>query len=212
MGYLDTLIGIKEKVENINLLANEKIIIIDLIGKETASIEDKQDTFVYFCNDILGTEEIFDFSGVLNENYTLAQGHAHACVSIFIRFASLEEDSRLHSWLISAIKVVDCIVIHYLQEVLNEDPTPQGNAGVERSRYIQINRHGVKAEKAGRIMDQLYEERNNMEHLTKSDPANPGRQILIPPKFNRVKKKITKRFPEALESFNKAFKEHYGTI
>jgi hypothetical protein len=210
MGYLDTLIETEENVNNsADLPANNKIILIELIEKEANLNQAQQDTFLYFYTDILGTENIFDFSGVLNDNYALAQAHAETCISIFIRFTSLEADPRLNSWLQSAIRVVDCIVIHYIQEILNEEPTIQGNAGVERSRYIQINRGEIKAEKAGRIMDRLYGERNNMEHTTEPDPENPSKQILKPPNFKKIKKQIEKRFPEALESFNEAFKKHY---
>ncbi len=58
-------------------------------------------------------------------------------------------------------------------------------------------------------MENLYDERNKMEHLTKTDPKDPNKQILFPPKFSKVKKNIQKRFPEALGSFNEAFKEYY---
>lgn len=211
MSYLDLLIQMTENVLRKNITTHDQMILIGLIEKESALFKAQQDTFLYFYTDVLsdGAADIFDFSSVLNQNYTLAQSHAQACISIFLNFTSLESTAKLHSWLQSAIRVVDCIVLHYIQEVLNEEPVRHENTGLERSRYIQINRRGVKAQKAGRIMDNLYDERNKMEHSTKTHPNNPNIQILMPPKYDRVKKQIKKRFPEALESFNEAFKEHY---
>ncbi|AUZ83791.1 hypothetical protein [Methylophaga nitratireducenticrescens] len=204
MGYIDTLLETRDNVNKGELPTNNKMILIELIEKEVGLVNAQVDPFVHFYTDVLGISDIFDFSAVLEQNYALAQQHADACISIFINFASLEPTSKLHSWLQSAIRFVDCIVIHYLQEVLSEDPLPQGDAGVERSRYIQINRQGVKAQKAGRIMDNLYDQRNQMEHATKSDPKNPNKQLLLTPNYRRAIRQINKRFPEALESFNEA--------
>lgn len=209
MSYLETLIQLKDAVGSSNLQPNHKIILIDLVEKQRSSSSAKKEPFVYFYKNILKNEHIFEFSKVLL-TYDEAKGHATTCISIFDDFASMKEDRRLHSWLQSAIRVVDCIVIHYLQEILNEMPTQQGDSGKERSRYIQINRKGVKAEKAGRIMDQLYKERNKLEHATKTDPNDPKKQIIIPPNFSQIKKKIHKNFPQALENFNVAFIDHYS--
>ena len=121
----------------------------------------------------------------------------------------LEPNVKLSNWLSSAIKVVDCIVIHYLQEVLGEEPQKINDNGKERSRYIQIDRKGVKAQKAGNIMSHLYGQRNTMEHQIKNDPDNPKKQLIVPPNYNRVLKNIKRKFPNALISFDDAYKDHY---
>jgi len=210
MSQIDTLIEMKQKVEKSKEFpANQTLLMIEMIQKREAEVNAEKDYFVYFYGNVLGSLDVFDFSNVLDNYYTEAQEHASVCVSLFIDFKHLESNKKLQNWLQSAIRFVDCIVIHYLQEVLGESPTRQKDAGVEKSRYMQINRKEVKAEKAGRIMADLYGERSKMEHITKSDPNNPGNQILVPPNFNKVRRKILKRFPEALESFNNAFKSHY---
>ncbi len=210
MGYLDTLVKMQDSVGiNKDFLPSHKVLMIELIEKEKSLKLAEENAFVYFYTNILEAAEIFDFSSVLGDYYDEANGQAIICLNIFIDFASLEDDQRLRPWLQGAIKFVDFIVIHYLQEVLKEAPVSQGDVGKERSRYIQINRKGVKAQKAGRVMDNLYDERNKMEHVTKTDPNDPNKQILFPPKFSKVRKNIQKRFPEALESFNEAFKEYY---
>ena len=151
---------------------------------------------------------MFNYSDVLDE-YEQAKGHANICITIFLDFLSIEDDQRLHTWLQSAIRFVDCIAIHYIQEVLQEESVSQDDVGAERSRYIQINRRGVKAQSAGRIMDNLYKLRSKMEHVTKPDKNKPAKKVLVPPKYNRIKKKILQTFPEALDVFNVAYKENY---
>ncbi|EHK0062301.1 hypothetical protein KB996_003221 [Vibrio parahaemolyticus] len=210
MSYLDTLIEMKDKVEaSSDLQANHKIILIQLIENERAVKNAEEDPFDYFYKNISSREDIFDFQSKLGESYGLAQGHADCCIKIFSDFSKLEPNIKLQNWLSSAIRTVDCIVIHYLQEVLNEEPIAQDGKGKERSRYIQINRQGVKAHKAGSIMDHLYGERNKMEHQVKKDPVNPNKQIIVPPKYNKILKNINKKFPDALISFDNAYKDHY---
>lgn len=58
-------------------------------------------------------------------------------------------------------------------------------------------------------MDHLYGERNKMEHQVKKDPVNPNKQIIVPPKYNKILKNINKKFPDALISFDNAYKDHY---
>ncbi len=211
MSYLDTLADMKNAVTSSDLRASHKILLIELVDRESYGYQADQDAFVYFYQNILQGIDIFDFSSVLADNYEYAKSHARTCVLLFEDFYSLGEDQNLQSWLQSAIRFTDCIVIHYLQDVLGENPEPQGDAGLERSRYIQINRNDVSAERAGRIMDHLYDLRNKSEHITKADPLNSGKQILHPPNFRKIRKKIQQRYPQALESFNDAFKAHYQT-
>jgi len=210
MSYLDTLIESKKSVEDSSDVPNNhKLVLIELIEKAHSLEVTSDDPFFYFYSDVTNREDIFEFKSVLKGLYTDAQQHASSCIKLFIKISQLEENEELHIWLSSAIRVVDCIAMHYLQEVLEEEAIKQGDAGKERSRYIQINRKEIKAEKAGRIMDDLYEERNKMEHRTKNDPENPSKQILITPNFRRARKKILKRFPEALNCFDSVYKTHY---
>lgn len=210
MSYLDTLLETKSDVEaSSDFQANQKIILIELIEKERALNIAEEDTFKYLYKNIALREDIFDYQAQLGESYELAQGHADCCLKIFHDFSTLEPNLKLSNWLSSAIKVVDCIVIHYLQEVLGEVPQKHQDHGKERSRYIQIDRKGVKAQKAGNIMSHLYAQRNTMEHQVKNDPTDPRKQIIIPPNYNRVLRNIKKKFPNALISFDDAYKEHY---
>ncbi|MGF1803299.1 hypothetical protein L4D11_21865 [Vibrio gigantis] len=210
MSYLDTLLETKNNVEaSLDIQANQKLILIELIEKERALQVADEDTFRYLYKNIASREDIFDYQTQLGDSYELAQGHADCCIKIFHDFSVLEANLKLANWLSSAIKVVDCIVIHYLQEVLNEEPIKHKDHGKERSRYIQIDRKGVQAQKAGNIMSHLYDQRNKMEHQVKNDPTDPRKQVIVPPNYNRVLKNIRRKFPNALISFDDAYKEHY---
>ena len=208
MGYLDTLKEIEDNVSASGIPANHKIILVGLIDRERSFTTANEDAFVYFYKNVLQSEDVFNYSDILDE-YGQAKGHANICVTIFLDFISIEGDQRLHTWLQSAIRFVDCIAIHYIQEVLQEESACQDNVGAERSRYKQINRKDVKAQKAGSIMDNLYKLRSKMEHVTRPDKDNPTKKVLVPPKYNKIRKKILETFPDALDSFNVAYKEHY---
>ena len=146
MSYLDSLLEIENKVVQGNELEiNERVIVINLIKEKENQIKSTENAFVYFYTDVSGLKEIFDFSSVLGSDYELAQEQADICISVFSNFLALKEGAKLGTWLQSAIKLVDCIVIHYLQDVLNEEPVLQGDFKKERSRYIQINKKGNKA-------------------------------------------------------------------
>jgi hypothetical protein len=210
MSYLDTIIETRDSIKaSSDVPSNHKLLLIELIEKERMLTEAKEDSFYYFYSDVASRQDIFDFKTELKELYSTAQEHADCCIGISVSFSHLEANTTLHNWLSSAIRIVDCISLHYLQEVLEVECIKQGEAGPERSRYIQINKGEIKAEKAGRIMDNLYAERNKMEHKVKSDPNDPRKKILQLPKYKSIMKTIKKRFPEALVSFDDAYKEHY---
>ncbi|EOX4447585.1 hypothetical protein ACK6W9_002544 [Vibrio alginolyticus] len=210
MSYLDTLLETKSDVEaSSDFQVNQKIILIELIEKERALKKAEEDAFKYLYKNITSRDDIFDYQAQLGDSYGLAKEHADCCIKIFHDFSMLEPNVKLSNWLSSAIKVVDCIVIHYLQEVLGEEPQKINDNGKERSRYIQIDRKGVKAQKAGNIMSHLYGQRNTMEHQIKNDPDNPKKQLIVPPNYNRVLKNIKRKFPNALISFDDAYKDHY---
>ncbi|TDM55097.1 hypothetical protein [Aliivibrio fischeri] len=211
MSYIDTLIETKKNVEeSSDLKPNEKLIILNLIENERIVKEAEKDSFIYLFKNITSRDNLFEFQPYLGDSYPFAKEHASSCINIFNDFSKLEANAKLHNWLSSAIKVVDFIAIHYIQEVLEEEPVKHQDHGKERSRYIQINQNGISAQKAGRIMENLYGDRNKMEHQTKNDPNNPTKQIMVTPKYSRVLRNIKKNFPTALITFDDAYKEHYA--
>ncbi len=211
MNYLETLSDIKEAInKNQELKIAHKLVVLELISKEERSEEKSDDIFIYFYEDVIKNKLSFDFEKALTSPvYLLAQNDALTCTRLFETIDELEENSSLYSWLQSAIKFTDHLALHYLQVIKKEAPISQGEAGKERSRYIQINKKANDAEKAGRILDNLYECRNKMEHRTVSDPNTPNFQMIIPPNYKTVKKQIQKRYPEALINFRDAFQNYH---
>ena len=210
MSYLNTLIESKASIEaSSDVPINEKILLIELIEEKRIQIEAKADTFHYLYSDIVSSSDIFDYKAQLDGFYPAAQEHAGCCVDIFVSFSKLTPTVELQNWLSSAIRMVNCIVTHYLQEVLNVKAEKQDHYGLESSRYKQVERLNVKASKAGRIMFNLYDERNTMEHQVKTDPNDSDKKIFVPPNYSRTLRQIKKRLPEALINFDEAYKEHY---
>jgi len=211
MSYLDTIIESKSTIEaSSDVPINQKLLLIELIEEKRIKVEAKADSFHYVYSDIVSNSDIFDFKEQLDGIYPTAQAHAGCCVDIFVSFSKLTPTIELQNWLSSAIRMVNCIVTHYLQDVLNVEAVKQDNYGMERSRYKQVERLKVKASKAGRIMFNLYDERNTMEHQIKTDPNAPNKKIFVSPNYKRTLKQINKRLPEALINFDEAYKEHYS--
>ena len=211
MSYLDSLLETKDDIEEDKpLQVNQKLILIEMIEKERVQVLIESEPFRYFYEDVTSLDDMFNFEEILGEQYAIAKEHAAFCLRIFASLSLLKPNVSLYHWLSSAIKVANCIVMHYLQEVLGETPVIQGEAGKERSMFIQINRQGVTAQKAGRVIDNLFDCRNEMEHPLKNDPSKPGNKIFKIPNYKRIQKQIQKRFPDALTCFNSAYREHYA--
>ncbi len=209
MDYLKTLRDIKDSIgKGRELTASNKLIVIGLIEKEEETIGMNEDSFVYFYEDVIDNNIEFEFEEALTTAvYQLAQADATNCLITFSSFKKIEDNSALYSWLQNAIRFTDHLALHYIQEIIKEEPEKQGDAGRERSRYIQINQKKNDAEKAGRIMDNLYECRNKLEHRK---VENSDSQRIIPPNYKKVRKQIAKRYPEALICFRDSFVNYYN--
>jgi hypothetical protein len=207
MDYLEILNEVKQSVnasKDINI--SHKLLLINLILREVESQTADEDIFIFFFEDVTSSKVSFDFKKALTlPVYELASKDAENCISAVKSFKNLEENNKLTLWLQSALKFTDHLALHYLQVIVKEVPVKQGDAGKERSRYIQINQKKNDAEKAGRILDNLYECRNKLEHRTVSDPLHPGNQKILPPNYKRTKKQILLRYPEALKCFQDSF-------
>jgi len=207
MDYLDTLKKIKDSISSgKELIVSHKLIIIDLISKEEQSFSAGEDSFVYFYEDVIQKKITFNFEAALTRPvYELAQDDAQNCINVSQSVTKLEDNSSLYTWLQNAIKFTDNLALHYLQNIINEVPVKQNDAGTERSRYIQINQKKNGAEKAGRILSSLYDCRNKMEHRKVSDANDENKQKIIPPNYKRIRRQIQKRYPEALICFHDSF-------
>lgn len=211
MAYLDTLKEIEtvvDRTSDFNIA--QRAVMLDLIEREINQIGLSEDPFIRFFENCTSNKIEFDFKSHMGAgSYNSAASEASACLTIFADFKSMQPNSSVLSWLICALKYTDEIVLHYIQEILNEEAIKHNDYGKERSRYIQINQAGYSAQVAGRIMNNLYDQRNKLEHRTKNDP-NTNKQLIIPPNFNKALKKIKQTFPRALVCFRDAYLEYYN--
>ena len=176
----------------------------DYIAKENRKEQAKDIPFVFFYEDVIATALNYDFQKKLGEQiYKDASDDALSCLEICIEFRKLGT-LTVYSWLQNALKFSDNIVLHYLQGVCNEVPQKYENAGVEKSRYIQLSEKRCDISVAGHCLKELYELRNKNEHRTITHPD--GRQELIRPKKGQARKIVGKNFPLALKKILETYK------
>lgn len=211
MSYLKEL----EELSRMNM-ANEdynyaqRMIMLGMIEEKIIEEKSSDDYFIRFFEDVINSEINFDFKAALSDDaYNSAREDAEACIKIFPRFSEMKSNRSVLSWIITALKYTDQLVLHYIQNVLNVNPIKHSDHGIERSMYVQINSREYSAHVAGRVMNNLYEQRNTLEHRYIKDPNNEEKRILLNPDFGKARKKIQNDFPKALLSFRKAYKEHY---
>jgi hypothetical protein len=169
-------------------------IIADYLEKEKRKNSAKDRPFEYFYEDVSGKALAVDFRTALGEKYYKpASDDAQSCLNICNEFRKISSWSIV-GWLQNALKFADHIVLHYIQEKCKLLPERQANAGVEKSRYIQLSKMQGDIAIAGALLKDLYDLRNGLEHRTITH--NDGRQELISPKRNLIRKEVVKMFPE----------------
>jgi hypothetical protein len=211
MGYIEEL----EELSRMNMQNEEynyaqRMIMVSIIQKEILEAQASDDYFIRFFEDAINGNIDFDFKSALSEDaYNSASEDAEACINIFPRLSEMKANRSVLSWIVTALKFTDQLVLHYIQEILNMNPVKHPDHGFERSMYIQINSGEYSAQVAGNLLNNLYEQRNKLEHRYLKDPKNENKRILLNPDFKKAKKLIQSNFPRALKSFRKAYKEHY---
>lgn len=201
-----------ENIENLASLTETKTsgfhqeIIADYLEKEKRKSGAKENPFVYFYEDIITNSLAYNFQTALGTTYYKnASDDALSCLNICDDFYKLSSWS-VNGWLLNALKFIDNIVLHYIQEVLKEIPKKYPNTGIEKSRYKQLSE---KVEDdiriTGSVLEDLYNLRNDLEHRTIIHPD--GRQELVPPKRNKVRQTVVKLYPEALQRILMSYKK-----
>lgn len=175
----------------------------EYIEKEQNKDKIKDNPFVYFYEDVIAAKIECDFQPVLGDNvYKNASEDALNCLSICNEFCKLSIHS-VNGWLQNALKFADHIVLHYIQEVCKELPQKYPNAGIEKSRYIQLSEKSGDIATAGTTLIELYDLRNSFEHRTKIH--SDGTQELIPLQKNKTRRKVTKNYPLVLKKLMKMY-------
>ena len=181
----------------------------EYLEKEKKKLGAKENPFVFFFEDVILSPVSFNFQTVLGKaNYKNASSDALSCLNSCPEFYKLSSWA-VSGWLQNALKFTDNIVLHYIQDCCKEMPKKYPNAGVEKSRYIQLSLSEKDGDIsiAGAILTNLYELRNKLEHRTITHPD--GKQELISPQLNEVRRNVVKFYPEALKRILKTYKTTY---
>lgn len=179
----------------------------EYLEKEKKRLGAKENPFVSFYEDVILSPISFNFQTVLGKaNYKNASDDALSCLNSCPEFYKLTSWA-VSGWLQNALKFTDNIVLHYIQDCCKEIPKKYPNAGVEKSRYIQLSEKDADISIAGAKLKDLYELRNKLEHRTKIHPD--GKQELIYPKLNKVRYIVVKLYPDALQRILKTYKTKF---
>lgn len=186
----------------------QSVILLEYLEKEKRKKGAKENPFVYFYEDVILSSLSFDFQPAIGEiNYKNASDDALACLNLCAEFRKLSNWS-VSGWLGNALKFIDNIVLHYIQDVCNEIPKKYIDSGIEKSRYVQLSLNKEKEiSVAGAELKDLYDLRNDLEHRTIIH-AN-GKQELISPQRNKVRKVVVKVYPDALHRILRTYKVLY---
>ena len=200
-----------EKIENHDasertpeISSYQKQMLSEYLEKEKRKSTCKENPFVYFYEDVISASVAFDFESALGDPYYKnADDDALSCLDICNEFKKLSQWS-VNGWLHNALKFVDNIVLHYIQECCKEVPKKYSNSGIEKSRYVHlVEKQGDIAVAGDRLRD-LYDLRNNLEHRTKI--YSDGKQELVAPRRNHVRYTVSKLYPDALKRILKTYK------
>lgn len=178
----------------------QQSMISDFLEIEKRKKNAKSNPFIYFYEDIISSPLKINYQVILGRpRYNSASDDAMACIEINTEFKKLSKYS-IGGWLNNALKFADHFVLHYIQDVINVKPIQYPMTGVEKSRYIQIEGMSGDISIAGEKLKRMYELRSKQfEHRTRK--LADGRQELINPPRNAIKKEIEKLYPLVLKLF-----------
>lgn len=181
-------------------------IIADYLEKEKRKSGAKENPFVYFYEDVIANSLSYNFQTVLGTPYYKnASDDALSCLNICDDFYKISS-WIINGWLQNALKFIDNIVLHYIQEVLKEIPKKYPNTGIEKSRYKQLSEKDEDDIRiSGSVLENLYDLRNDLEHRTITHAD--GKQELVPPKRNKVRQTVVKLYPDVLNRILRTYKE-----
>jgi hypothetical protein len=183
------------------------VMIAEYLEKEKKKLLAKENPFVFFYEDVISSAISFNFQTTLGAGYYKnASDDALSCLNTCTEFYKLSSWA-VSGWLQNALKFTDNIVLHYIQDCCQEVPKSYPNAGLEKSRYIQLSEKEGEISIAGAELKDLYELRNKLEHRTITHPD--GTQELISPKRNKVRQVVVKLYPDALRRILRTYKSTY---
>lgn len=184
--------------------ALNNIIFQEYLAKEQKRKTAKENPFVFFYEDVISNSLKYNYRSALGETvYKNAGEDANCCLEVCTDFSRIN-GYAVGGWLVNALKFADHIVLHYIQEVCKETPQKYPQAGDEKSRYIQISYKEGEISTCGAVLKDLYEMRNRLEHRT---VFKDGKQELVPPKRNKIRRDIVRLYPLAMGKMLEEYKQ-----
>lgn len=162
----------------------------------------KSNPFEYFYEDIIQELLNVDITSQFKKGeYKALKEDTIECLEICDEFYKLSS-RKVNTWLQSSLKVVDYMVLHYIQVIRKDKPKKYDRLGVERSRYQHLQDYSEQEIKdIGVKLNALYEARNSNEHRTRINPD--GTQVLIRPDRHYTRKLVMDYFPVIMKSFKR---------
>lgn len=169
----------------------------DYIDKERRKENAQQEPFTYFCEDVTEQKLLVDFLAIIGaQSYKSASNDALVCLDLCTQFSRLSK-TQAPGWLDSALKFIDHLVLHYIQEVKQTKPRRYKDLGIERSRYRQLSDLDAATAHTGNRLNDLYMLRNELQHRTIIHAD--GSQTLLSPPLGRIRRQIGKWYPDVLK-------------
>ena len=153
-----------------SLTETMRSVLVDALTLEDTKQHAFEDPFKFFYTDVVEAALKFDFRSALGDNlYDGACEDAKTCLNITLDIRSAPAEVT-NVWLNAALKTLDNVVIHYIQEYLKAPFKIYENCGQETYRYRQLAHEPLPISEAGTKLENLYNQfRNSYEHRTKID-------------------------------------------
>ena len=214
MMNLENLNYLKKTIESEEKLSQKmKSLVSDLVDEKIAYISDSTDSFVIFYEDVIQKQLTVVFSGILSKtDYSNSSEHAKVCLSICGTFTKLPKNAKCGAWLSDALKFVDYLILHYIQEIREDTINPddytgeKSKFGAERRRYDKLKSYEKPVSDAGAWLEQLYVIRSRIQHNTTVNKKT-GQHTLKLPQYNRIQKTISQKYPQVLNLIEHIYKE-----
>jgi len=213
MMNLGNLNHLKEILDSDNNLSTKmKSIVSDLVDEKIIHLSDSADTFIIFYEDVIQKDLSIQFNQVLSEqDYTGTSEHARVCLTLCNEFRNLPKDVKVGAWLSDALKFIDYLILHYIQDIRNDTINPddytgdKSNYGEERRRYDKMKSYEKPISNAGSWLEDLYGIRNRVQHNTTVDRKS-GKHALKLLNYNQIQKTISEKYPMTLNLIEYIYK------
>lgn len=181
----------------------------DIVSESIMILDDKAQKikstpFEYFYEDII--QELLNIditSEFKKEECKALKEDVIECLEICNEFHKMSS-KKVNTWLQSSLKVVDYLVLHYIQVIRKDKPKKYDKLGVERSRYQHLQDYSEKEIKeVGIKLNVLYETRNSNEHRTRTNLD--GTQVLVRPNRHKTRELVMDYFPVIMKEFKIIF-------